>query len=71
MAKHHQGYVDNLNKGLPVPSMKVKRWSNWLQPRAVSVRPYATTVAATGTTVSSGKPYAEMRVERLLENWPM
>ena len=27
--KHHQAYVDNLNKAIAGTEMKINRWKNW------------------------------------------
>ena len=53
--KHHQAYVDNLNKAIAGTPTKTKLSKNSWQKRVISARPFVTTAAATGITAFSGK----------------
>ena len=53
--KHHQAYVDNLNKAIAGTNMKIKAWKNWWQTPEKFLLLFVTMVADIGTTVSSGR----------------
>ena len=54
--KHHQAYVDNLNKAIAGTEHENKSLgSNWLLLQVQYLLPFVTMAAVTGTTVFSGK----------------
>ena len=54
--KHHQAYVDNLNKAVDADAgpAAASRWKSCSRPSRPRPRPCATTAAGTGTTACSG-----------------
>ena len=66
--KHHQAYVDNLNKAIAGTENENRSLADLVNMQAAFLRRYVITVAATGTTAFFGKALHLMEVEHLRVN---